>query len=81
MHDYDADQRRMLVGSGIAAILGAFIVGIGEFTFQFSPRGGYEGSDYLYFLDASPARLSWGHFISVLAAPLYLVGYWHIATR
>ena len=42
MHDYDAHQRRMLVGSGIAAILGAFIVGIGEFTFQFSPRGGYE---------------------------------------
>ena len=79
MHDYDAHQRRMLVGSGIAAILGAFIVGIGEFTFQFSPRGGYEGSDYLYFLDVSPARLSWGHFISVLAAPLYLVGYWHIA--
>ncbi len=79
MTEYDAQQRRMLIVSGIVAIVGALITGIGEFTFQFSPRGGYEGSEYLYFLDVSPARLTWGHFISVLAAPLYLVGYWHIA--
>ncbi|MCZ6862093.1 MAG: hypothetical protein O7I42_17775 [Alphaproteobacteria bacterium] len=79
MLEYDAQQRRMLIVSGIVAIVGALITGIGEFTFQFSPRGGYEGSEYLYFLDVSPARLTWGHFISVLAAPLYLVGYWHIA--
>jgi len=79
MIEYDAQQRRMLIVSGIVAIVGALITGIGEFTFQFSPRGGYEGSEYLYFLDVSPARLTWGHFISVLAAPLYLVGYWHIA--
>ena len=76
---WNAHQRRMLIGTGIVATLGAIIVGVGEFTFQFSPRGGYEGSDYLYFLDVSPSRLSWGHFIGVLAAPLYLVGYWHIA--
>lgn len=79
MIEYDAHQRRMLIVSGIVAIVGALITGIGEFTFQFSPRGGYEGSEYLYFLDVSPARLTWGHFIGVLAAPLYLVGYWHIA--
>jgi len=76
---WNAHQRRMLIGTGIVATLGAIIVGVGEFTFQFSPRGGYEGSDYLYFLDVSPSRLTWGHFIGVLAAPLYLVGYWHIA--
>lgn len=72
------DQRRVLIYTGIIATLGALVVGIGEFTFQFSPRGGYEGSDYLYFLDVSQARLSWGHFIGVLAVPLYLVGYWHV---
>jgi hypothetical protein len=75
----DAHQRKLLIVTGIAATLGALVVGIGEFMFQFSPRGGYEGSDYRYFLDVSHSRLSWGHFIGVLAAPLYLIGYWHIA--
>jgi hypothetical protein len=79
MIEFDAHQRKLLIGTGIVATLGALVVGIGEFMFQFSPRGGYEGSDYLYFLDVSRARLSWGHFIGVLAAPLYLVGYWHVA--
>lgn len=75
----NAHQRRLLIGTGILAALGALIVGIGEFTFQFSPRGGYEGTDYLYFLDVSRERLTFGHFLGVLAAPAYLVGYWHIA--
>ncbi len=75
----DAHKRRLLIGTGIVAALGALVVGIGEFTFQFSPRGGFEGTDYIYFLDVSRARLTIGHFLGVLAAPLYLVGYWHIA--
>ncbi len=79
MMEIDAHQRRLLIGTGVAAALGALVVGIGEFMFQFSPRGGYEGTDYLYFLDVSRWRLTMGHFIGVLAAPLYLVGYWHIA--
>ena len=79
MVEIHAHQRRLLIGTGLVAALGALIVGVGEFTFQFSPLGGYEGSDYLYFLDVSPSRLTLGHFIAVLAAPLYLVGYWHIA--
>lgn len=79
MIEIDAHQRRLLIGTGIVGALGALIVGIGEFTFQFSPRGGYEGMDYLYFLDVSQSRLTLGHFLGVLTAPLYLVGYWHIA--
>ncbi len=79
MIEIDAHQRKVLIWTGVVAALGALIVGIGEFTFQFSPRGGYEGSDYLYFLDVSRSRLTLGHFLGVLAAPLYLVGYWHIA--
>lgn len=79
MVQIDAHQRRLLIGTGLVATLGALIVGIGEFTFQFSPLGGYEGADYLYFLDVSQSRLTLGHFVAVLAAPLYLVGYWHIA--
>ncbi len=78
MIEFSSHQRKLLIVTGIVATLGALVVGIGEFTFQYSPRGGYEGSDYLYFLDVSRSRLTWGHFIGVLAAPLYLVGYWHI---
>ena len=78
MIEFSSHQRKLLIVTGVVATLGALVVGIGEFTFQFSPRGGYEGSDYLYFLDVSRSRLTWGHFIGVLAAPLYLVGYWHI---
>lgn len=79
MTQIDAHQRKILIGTGVVAALGALVVGIGEFTFQFSPRGGYEGMDYLYFLDVSRSRLTQGHFLAVLAAPLYLVGYWHIS--
>jgi len=69
----------MLFWTGVLATIGAIIVGIGEFMFQYSPRGGYEGQDYLYFLDVGQWRLSVGHFLGVLFAPIYLVGYWHIA--
>ncbi len=79
MSTFSAQQRKLLIMTGIVASLGALMVGVGEFMFQFSARGGYEGTDYRYFLDVSRSRLSWGHFIGVLAAPLYLVGYWHIA--
>jgi hypothetical protein len=77
--DIDCQQQRLLFWTGIIATIGAIVVGIGEFMFQYSPRGGYEGFEYLYFLDVSRWRLSVGHFLGVLVAPVYLVGYWHIA--
>ena len=46
---------------------------------QFSPHGGYESPDYHYFLDVSPGRLRFGHFLGVLSVPLYLLGYWHVS--
>lgn len=74
----DRSHRTRLILTGLVATLGALIVGIGEFTFQYAPRGGYEATDYLYFLDVDRWRLTFGHFLGVLAAPLYLVGYWHV---
>ena len=74
----DTKHSNALFWTGVAATIGALVVGIGEFTFQYSPRGGYEGHDYLYFLDVSRWRLTAGHFLGVLAAPVYLIGYWHV---
>ena len=56
MNDKTADRQKQVFWTGVAATIGAFIVGVGEFTFQYSPRGGYEGQDYLYFLDVSRKR-------------------------
>lgn len=76
----DASQNsNAIFWTGIIATIGALIVGIGEFTFQYSPRGGYEGSEYLFFLDVSQWRLTFGHFLGVLVAPVYFIGYWHIS--
>ena len=74
----DANVRRMLLLTGWAGLIGASVVGVGEFILQFSPQGGYEAPDYGFFARVSESRLRIGHFLSVLAAPLYVVGYWHI---
>ena len=71
-------EYRLLMLAGWAGLIGAFFVGVGEFTLQFSPLGGYESEDYSYFARISEQRLTAGHFFSVLAAPLYILGYWHL---
>jgi len=66
--------------SGWAGLLGAFLVGVGEFSLQFTPNGGIEDvTAYLFFNDISPERLTFGHFIAVLSAPLYLLGYFFLS--
>lgn len=77
-----AAQSTFVKFAGLAGCLGAILVGIGEFSMQFTPNGGIEDvSDYLYFNDVSAARLSFGHFIAVLSAPLYMLGYWHLSKQ
>lgn len=68
--------------AGWAGLAGAVLVGIGEFSMQFTLGGGIEDTkDYLYFNDISQSRLTIGHFISILSAPLYLLGYWHLSKK
>ncbi|PIQ37141.1 MAG: hypothetical protein COW59_08815 [Lysobacterales bacterium CG17_big_fil_post_rev_8_21_14_2_50_64_11] len=74
----DAVSRRLLLLTGALGALAALLVGIAEFAMQFSPAGGYEAADYGYFAQVPGWRLSAGHFLGVLAAPLYLAGYLHI---
>ncbi|GHB02110.1 hypothetical protein GCM10009069_26120 [Algimonas arctica] len=68
--------------AGWAGLLGALLVGVGEFSMQFTPRGGIEDmTSYLYFNDISATRLSFGHFTAVLSAPLYLLGYYFLSKQ
>ncbi len=60
---------------GWVGLAGAMLVGTGEFFIQFSPAGGYELPGYPYFAHIPFARITWAHFLSTLAAPLYLPGY------
>ena len=69
---------KTLFWTGIAGFLAALLVGIGEFTLQYSPLGGYEKEGYVYFANVTKEKLTIGHFFSTLAAPLYILGYWHI---
>lgn len=76
----NATNSTFLTFAGLAGCLGAILVGVGEFSMQFTPNGGIEDvKGYLYFNDITPERLSFGHFIAVLSAPLYMLGYWHLS--
>jgi len=49
---------------------------------RFTPNGGIEDvKDYLYFNDVSAERLSFGHFIAVMSAPLYMLEYWFLSKK
>ena len=74
----DVKTYNTLLWTGIAGFLAALFVGIGEFTLQYSPLGGYEKEGYGYFANVAKDKLTIGHFFSVLAAPLYILGYWHL---
>ena len=74
----DLTISKSTVYAGFLGILGALLVGIGEFSLHYTPSHVYHASDYLFFLDTSERRLALGHFLTVHAMPLYYIGYWHL---
>lgn len=64
--------------TGSIGCLSACIVGIGEFLLHYASSGYGEKNPYQFMLQLSKTRLTFGHFIAVLAAPFYLIGFWHI---
>lgn len=66
--------------AGWLGLLGAILVGAGEFILQYSAGADY-AHGYDYFAHVSKGRITFGHFLSVLAAPLYVAGYWHLSKR
>jgi len=63
--------------TGLIGLLGAVLTGTGEFILHFDDLARF-GTEYEFFTGVSDRRSSFGHFIGVLGAPLYLVGCWNI---
>ncbi len=64
--------------SGIAGLIAALMTGFGEALLQYAPGGDFADPGYNYFTSIPISRQSIGHFIAVLFAPLYLLGFWHL---
>ena len=67
-----------MVLTGVVGVVAAILVGIGEFLLHFDSLARFSTDSYAFMLAASDERQTAGHFIGVLAAPLYVVGCWHI---
>lgn len=77
-HDHAITHKGAVLLTGFAGLAAAILVGAGEFMLQFNLEGGYEAADYAFFGRVPIERLTQGHFLAVLAAPLYVAGYWHL---
>lgn len=73
------ESRNWPLIAGWLGLGGAVLVGIGEYTIQFNTTGDYTAPGYEYFIGISAERLYAGHYLSILAAPLYILGYWHLS--
>ncbi len=70
------DRKRVYL-YGYMGILGAFMVGLGQFLVQYSPD--YDPTiPYSCFYGISTLRFTIGHFLMILFVPLYIYGYWHL---
>jgi hypothetical protein len=74
----DNRSNGLLVSTGVIGLVAATLVGWGEFLLNFDDLARYSEVNYDFMLGTSDDSFSSGHFIGVLAAPLYLVGCWHI---
>jgi len=72
----DLNDRQILVLTGLAGVLGAVLVGAGEFMLHYDPLVRY-GQGFDFFKGVSESQATTGHFFGVLGGPLYLVGAWH----
>lgn len=64
--------------AGVLAVLGVFAVGVGEFALHYSASGYAGAGEFRFLLHVPGWRLTLGHFLGVLFAPVYSLGYWHV---
>jgi len=72
------NEKKLTILTGLIGLLAAVLVGTGEFLLHFDPQARFADGDYTFMLAASDSRQTLGHFLGTLAAPLYVVGCWHI---
>jgi hypothetical protein len=71
-------EKKILIVTGLIGLLAATLVGIGEFLLHFDPLARFTDGGYSFMYATSDQQQTWGHFLGVLSAPLYVVGCWHI---
>jgi hypothetical protein len=65
--------------TGVLGLLAAILVGTGEFLLHFDSLGRFgEAEAYKFMKGISANRTTVGHFLAVLGAPLYILGFWHL---
>jgi len=70
-------EKYNIIAAGMVGLVAAIGVGAGEFLLHFDALGRFTDG-YAFMQGISTERTTTGHFIGVLAAPLYLVGFWHV---
>ena len=70
---------KWLFYTGLLGMLAALITGIGEFFLLYAPELNHgAANNYANFLHPSEAELKRGYYLSVIGAPFYIIGYWHV---
>jgi len=68
-----------LTTAGVLGLLAAILVGAGEFLLHFDALGRFaDGGAYEFMRGISAERTTIGHFLGVLSAPFYIIGFWHL---
>jgi uncharacterized membrane protein len=71
-------NKNIIMVTGVVGLLAALLVGTGEFLLHFDPISRYSETNYDFMLATSDNQQTLGHFFGSLAAPLYVIGCWHI---
>ena len=71
------NERTAVLWAGFAGLAAAVVVGMGEFLLHFDTLARY-GHGFEFFTSVSHERATFGHFLGVLGAPLYVLGAWHL---
>lgn len=68
---------------GVVAALGVGVIGVGELMMHWTGdlSQNAESNPYQFLIGIPRDRLVYGHFMTVLMAPVYFLGYWQVSER
>lgn len=68
---------------GVVAALGVAVIGAGELMMHWTGdlTQNAESNPYRFLIGIPRERLVYGHFMTVLMAPVYFLGYWQVGER